>query len=88
MIEEKDIIIYGTKWCPDCHRSKKVLRGRDIPFDYIDINRCSESRAFVEKVNKGYRSVPTILFPNGDILVDPSNRELNAKLDELTGNAI
>ena len=83
MSNENVIIIYGTKWCPDCHRSKKVLRARDIPFEYIDINRCAESRAYVEKVNNGYRSVPTILFPDGDILVEPSNSALNAKLDEI-----
>jgi len=83
MSNEKIIIIYGTKWCPDCHRSKKVLRARDIPFEYIDINRCPDSRAYVEKVNHGNRSVPTILFPDGDILVEPSDHVLNAKLDEL-----
>jgi mycoredoxin len=86
MAEEKRIIIYGTKWCPDCYRSKKVFRDRNISFEYIDINRCAESRAYVEKVNKGYRSVPTILFQNGDILVEPSNAELNAKLDILFEN--
>jgi glutaredoxin len=83
MNNEKTIIIYGTKWCPDCHRSKKVLRAREIPFEYIDINRCPESRAYVEKVNNGYRSVPTILFPDGDILVEPTDHALNAKLDQL-----
>ncbi len=82
MPEELGIIIYGTKWCPDCYRAKKVFREREITFEYIDINRNLDARDYVEKVNNGFRSVPTILFPNGDTLVEPSNYELNAKLDE------
>lgn len=88
MTKEQQIIIYGTKWCPDCYRAKKILRDREISFDYIDINRCAESRAYVEKVNNGYRSVPTILFPDGDILVEPSNFELNTKIDNLIENVM
>jgi mycoredoxin len=83
MTEGKYILVYGTRWCPDCYRAKKILRARDIPFDYVDINKCAESRAYVERVNKGYRSVPTIVFPDGDILVEPSNSVLNTKLDSL-----
>jgi mycoredoxin len=83
MSEDKQIIVYGTKWCPDCHRSKKVLRQREIPFEYVDINHDAEARAYVEQVNHGNRSVPTILFPDGDVLVEPSNSALSAKLDAL-----
>lgn len=88
MPEEQGIIIYGTKWCPDCYRAKKVFRDREITFEYIDINRNPDARAYVEKVNNGYRSVPTILFPNGDTLVEPSNRDLNVKLDKLRENIV
>jgi len=35
---------------------------------------------FVEKVNKGKRIIPTILFEDGSTLVEPSNAELAAKL--------
>jgi mycoredoxin len=83
MTEEKVIIVYGTKWCPDCYRARKIFRARNVPFDYIDINRCAEARAYVEQVNNGNRSVPTILFPDGDVLVEPSNSSLNAKLDTM-----
>ena len=40
----------------------------------------AEAMAFVEKVNQGKRIVPTIVFPDGDILVEPSNAQLAAKL--------
>lgn len=36
--------------------------------------------AFVEQTNKGMRSIPTIVFPDGSVLVEPSNAELAEKL--------
>ena len=84
MTEERGIIFYGTKYCPDCYHARKIFREREIPYEYVDINRDSEGRAYVEKVNQGNRSVPTILFPDGDVLVEPSNRALKAKLDSLS----
>ena len=83
MTEESGIIIYGTRWCPDCSRARRILDRRGIPYEYIDINRDKQARAYVEQVNNGNRSVPTILFPDGDVLVEPSNHKLNAKLDDL-----
>jgi glutaredoxin len=40
------------------------------------------------KVNRGYRSVPTILFPDGSVLVEPSTRDLAQKVAALPGNDI
>jgi len=36
---------------------------------------------FVKETNKGFRSVPTIIFPDGSILVEPSTSMLAKKLD-------
>ena len=83
MPEENKIKFYATKWCPDCHRARKILDDRDIPYEYVDISRDAKARAYVEQVNHGNRSVPTILFPDGDVLVEPSNSTLSAKLDKL-----
>jgi mycoredoxin len=70
------IIIYGTTWCGDCKRTRAFLDRNQIPYQWVDIDRDAEARAFVEKVNHGNRSVPTILFPNGDLLVEPSTLQL------------
>ena len=77
---EQKIKVYGTTWCPDCVRAKQVLAKKNIPFDWIDIEKDDEARAYVEKVNKGLRSVPTIIFLDGSKLIEPSNAELEAKL--------
>lgn len=79
MAEEK-IKVYGTTWCPDCVRAKQFLTKRGIPFDWIDIEKDDQARAYVEKVNRGYRSVPTIVFPDGSVMIEPSNTELEEKI--------
>lgn len=76
----ESIIVYGTSWCPDCKRSKQFLGDQRIHYDWVDIEHDSESMAYVEEINNGKRVVPTIVFPDGDILVEPTNVELGEKL--------
>jgi mycoredoxin len=81
MIENQaEIIVYGTNWCSSARRARGLLDQHRIPYRWVDIDRDPEARAYVEKVNRGYRSVPTIVFPDGSILVEPSNAELAEKL--------
>jgi glutaredoxin-like protein len=70
------IIIYGTSWCGDCRRTRAFLDGKQVAYQWVDIDRDPEARAYVETVNHGCRSVPTIVFPNGDVLVEPSTSQL------------
>jgi mycoredoxin len=77
----KKICVYGTSWCPDTARARQCLDRHNIPFVWCDIDEDKEGCAFVEKVNKGNRSVPTIVFPDGSILVEPSSIELENKLE-------
>ncbi|MGI2335133.1 MAG: glutaredoxin family protein [Dehalogenimonas sp.] len=77
---EQEIIMYGTTWCPDCHRAKRVFGTKGIAFKWVDIAEKPEAAAEVERLNKGNRSVPTIVFPDGTILVEPGNAELEKKL--------
>jgi glutaredoxin-like protein len=77
------IRMYGTRTCPDCARAKQVLGKLQIAFDWIDIEQDEEAASYVEKVNNGFKSVPTILFPDGSILVEPSNAALETKIKQL-----
>jgi glutaredoxin len=74
------IIMYGTTWCYASRRAKMILEQNNIPYVWIDIDTDAEGRKYVESVNRGYRSVPTIVFPDGSLLVEPSNAELCLKL--------
>ncbi|MBI4786232.1 MAG: FAD-dependent oxidoreductase [Chloroflexi bacterium] len=77
---QTNVIVYGTNWCGDCRRAKQLLAEHMVNFRWIDIDKDAEARAFVERANKGKRSVPTIVFDDGSILVEPSNAQLAQKL--------
>jgi len=74
------IKVYGTVWCPDCHRAKRVLDREQVTYQFINIDQDQTARSFVEQVNQGMRSVPTIVFPDGSILVEPRDDTLSAHL--------
>jgi thioredoxin reductase (NADPH) len=74
------IVVYGADWCPDCSRAKKYLSQQMVNFRWVDIERDPEARAYVERVNKGKRIIPTIVFDDESILVEPTNAELAQKL--------
>jgi thioredoxin reductase (NADPH) len=75
-----NIKLYGTNWCSDCKRSKKFLGEQRIHYDFIDIEENLEGQAFVQKVQNGGLTIPTIVFEDGSMLIEPSNAELAAKL--------
>jgi glutaredoxin-like protein len=75
-----EIIMYGTIWCGDTRRARALLDQNKIPYKWIDIDQDKEARKYVESVNHGYRSVPTIIFPDGSMLVEPTVSQLAAKL--------
>jgi len=78
------IVMYGTTWCFDSRRARRIFDELEIPYQWIDIDKDPEARSYVEEVNHGFRSVPTIIFPDGSMLVEPSNEILREKLTELT----
>ena len=79
----EEIVIYGTSWCYDTRRARTTLENRKIAYRWVDIEKDAEGMAFVKQTNHGSRSVPTILFPDGSILVEPSETELLGKLNLL-----
>lgn len=78
--ESANITLYGTTWCYATRQVRATFEQNHIPYTWIDIDKDLEGQKFVESVNHGYRSVPTIVFPDGSILVEPSAAELNSKL--------
>ena len=76
---ESKIIMYGSDWCGDCRRARRFFEQHKIPYEWINIDRDRKAEAYVREVNRGNRSVPTIVFPDGDILVEPDNDELANK---------
>ena len=75
-----NLIVYGAPWCSDCKRSKLFLGEQRIHYTWVDVEQDEEALALVERINQGKRIIPTIVFDDGSVLVEPSNAELAAKL--------
>ena len=77
---DANITLYGAPWCPDCKRSKQFLGEQRVAYQWVDIDENEEGRRRVQEVNNGRQIIPTIVFEDGSILVEPTNAELAAKL--------
>jgi mycoredoxin len=80
MTNTPEITLYGTTWCGTTRRARLLLDKYNIPYQWVDIDLDEEAAKFVEKVNHGNRSVPTIIWKDGSTSVEPSNEELARKL--------
>ncbi len=75
-----ELTVYGASWCPDCHRSKAFLSSHRIAFAWVDIDEDKAGLAEVERLQNGGRTIPTIIFPDGTSLLEPSDEALASKL--------
>ena len=78
------LTMYSTSWCGYCHRLKSQLDRAGIAYDVIDIEQDEESAKFVESVNGGNRTVPTLRFDDGSALTNPSIVQVKDHLAALT----
>ncbi|GHH67377.1 hypothetical protein GCM10017772_09020 [Promicromonospora soli] len=74
------LTVYGAEWCRDCRRSKAVLDVRRVDYVYVDL-AAHPARADEAEALTGRKTIPVLVFPDGEQLVEPTNAELCAKLD-------
>jgi mycoredoxin len=60
-----------------------ILNQAKISHDYVNIHKDAQAAEIVRGINRGYESVPTLIFPDGSTLTEPSNLELKEKLASL-----
>jgi len=72
-------LMFGADWCSDCRRSKKLLDGLGVDYDYVDVEAVVDG-ADRAKAISGRTQIPVIVFPDGTHLVEPTDAELSAKL--------
>jgi len=77
------VTMYSTTWCGYCRRLKLQFDGAGVAYDEVNIERDPDAAAFVEGVNGGNRTVPTVRFDDGSALTNPSLAQVAAKLDAL-----
>jgi mycoredoxin len=78
------LIVYGHHYCPDALRMEAYLNQNGIPYEWRDI--ADGNPGFQDQLRllaKGYLSVPTIVFPDGKVLIEPNSREVGARWSHL-----
>ena len=75
-----EIQLYGASWCPDCRRAKKFLADQRVAYEWHDIETDADGVRVVQERNNGKNIIPTIVFPDGSHLAEPSNEELAEKI--------
>ena len=78
-IAPAQIAIYVTEYCPDCIRAKNFFEANNIPHLRVGLEGNAKATDFVIKINNGHKSGPTIVFPEGFVLVEPDWEGLKAK---------
>jgi mycoredoxin len=77
---EGTITMYSTTWCGYCRRLKTQLDSVGIGYTEVNIEQDAQAAAFVEQVNGGNQTVPTVVFPDGSAATNPSLAEVTARL--------
>jgi mycoredoxin len=80
------LTMYSTSWCGYCHRLKSQLDREGIPYTVIDIEQDEASAAYVESVNGGNQTVPTLRFEDGSALTNPTIIEVKQHLETVSAN--
>jgi glutaredoxin len=78
-MEMAEIKVYGADWCGDCRRAKRMLERMDAPYRYIDVDADLDAKAEAIRIS-GRKNIPVIVFPEGDVLVEPTDPELEKVL--------
>ena len=79
------LTMYTTPWCGFCRNLKNQLARAGIEMAEVDIDRDEAAAAFVMSVNGGNQTVPTVVFPDGTVLTNPSATQVKAQLAASAG---
>ncbi|OKI62502.1 NrdH-redoxin [Micromonospora sp. CB01531] len=75
------LVVYGTGWCPDVRRSRALLDRAGIAYTYVDLDEDEAATELVRRLQRGRRRIPTLLWPDGSLLVEPTDDQLRAHLN-------
>jgi mycoredoxin len=77
------LTMYTTTWCAFCRRLKGQLAAAGIEITEINIEEDPAAADYVMSVNGGCQTVPTVLFPDGTAMTNPSANAVKQHLGEL-----
>ena len=78
--EAGTITMFTTTWCGYCRQLKKQLDRESISYREVNIEEDPAAASYVEQVNGGNQTVPTVLFQDGSAATNPSLAEVKTRL--------
>ena len=77
------LTMYTTTWCAFCKRLKSQLARDGIEMTEVNIEEDPAAADYVMSVNGGNQTVPTVVFPDGSAMTNPSAAQVKQRLQEL-----
>jgi mycoredoxin len=77
------LTMYTTTWCAFCKRLKSQLARDGIEMSEVNIEEDPGAADYVMSVNGGNQTVPTVVFPDGSAMTNPSAAQVKQRLQEL-----
>ena len=81
------LTMYTTSWCAFCRRLKSQLAVEGIDMAEVNIEDEPGAADYVMSVNGGCQTVPTVVFPDGSTMTNPSAADVKQRLSELAALA-
>lgn len=78
---QAEVVIYGTRWCAMTQTVRRYFDRRGIPYRYVDLDNNPQAVRQLQWLTGGYANHPTV-YINGEVLIEPSLRELDWALSQ------
>ncbi|MCW2912009.1 MAG: Glutaredoxin-like protein GlrX [Actinomycetia bacterium] len=78
------LTMYTTTWCGFCRRLKTQLAREGIHMVEIDIEQDTAAAEYVMSINGGNMTVPTVVFPDGTAVTNPSAKDVKTRLASIS----
>ena len=75
-VSDREVVVYVTSWCGACRATLRFLDEHEIAYVAVDIDEDEAAAERVMALNRGNRSVPTIMVDGVHALTEPMQRDL------------
>ena len=74
------VTMYSTVWCGYCRRLKAQMAREGIEYLEVDIEADPTAAELVMGINDGMQTVPTVVFPDGSALTNPTLAQVKRRI--------
>ena len=79
-MKQPNVTIYGSNSCPDTTGAMRYLDGKQIPYEFKDVDESPEYNDYIAGLNGGKRVMPTIQIDN-EVMFNPPEADLGKAVE-------